>query len=131
MLISTDSWQVKAEQKRNETLGKIPLEWRLPESELEKALKQRNLTGAFFDQYLETHDISIVRQDATHIVDQVQKGQLSAKEVTLAFCKAAAVSHQIVSRASLFVLPFAQADLTRITACMRSSSRRLSQERRS
>ena len=101
MLLSKDSWQVKAEKKRSGTLAKIAPEWRLSEPELEKALKQRNLTGAFFDQYLETHEISIVRQDATQIVGKVQRGQLSAKEVTLAFCKAAAVAHQIVSRVHL------------------------------
>jgi len=98
MLVSKDSWQVKAEKKRSETLGKIAPEWRLTEPELEKALKQRDLTGAFFDQYLEAHEISIVRQDATHLVDRVQRGQLSAKDVALAFCKAAAIAHQIVSR---------------------------------
>jgi amidase len=98
MLVSKDSWQVKAEKKRSETLGKIPVEWRLSDPDLEKALKQRNLTGAFFDQYLQAHEIDIVRLDATHIVDKIQRGDLSAKEVTLSFCKAAAVAHQIVSR---------------------------------
>ena len=98
MLVLQDSWKVKAERKTRETLEKIAPEWRLSEAELAKAAKQKDLTGAFFDQFLDSHEIGIVRQDATWIVEQIQTGKLTARETTLAFCKAAAIAHQIVSR---------------------------------
>ncbi|KAF2498692.1 amidase [Lophium mytilinum] len=95
MLVPKDSWKAKAEKKTSETLAKIAPEWRLSEIELAKAAKQRDLTGAFFDHYLEAQEIDIIRQDATCIVGKVQRGELSAMETTLAFCKAAAIAHQI------------------------------------
>lgn len=99
MLVPKDLWKARAEKKTSETLAKIAPEWRLSATELDKVAKQRDLTGAFFDQYLEAHELDIVRQDATWIVGKVQRGELTAKETTLAFCKAAAIAHQIVSRA--------------------------------
>lgn len=89
---------LKKKKKTSETLAKIAPEWRLPETELAKAAKQRDVTPAFFDQYLDAHELSIARQDATWIVKKLQTGELTARETTLVFGKAAAVAHQIVSR---------------------------------
>ncbi|KAF2839400.1 amidase signature enzyme [Patellaria atrata CBS 101060] len=95
MLVSSDSWKAKT-KKKTKTLAKVPSERRLSKHELDKVAKQRDLTSALFDQYLETHERDIVRQDATVIVEKVQR-ELTVRETTLAFCKAAAIAYRIRS----------------------------------
>lgn len=95
-------WEVRAAEKRASTLAKIPLEWRLSPAELELASKQRDLTGPFMEKFLEPNEISIVNMDSVPIVDAIRSGKLSAVEVTTAFCKTAAVAHQIVSGVGSF-----------------------------
>jgi amidase len=100
MLVPAESWKAKAASKAASTLAKIPREWRLAEADLERASKQRNLTGPFIEQYLNSEELEVIRQDATLIVNRVKKGEYSAKRVALAFCKTAAIAHQIVSHAN-------------------------------
>ena len=97
MLVPSEPWQAKANAKTTATLNKIYSEWRLSKAELEKASKQRDLTGPFIQQYLRADEQAIVNQESVTIVARIQEGNLTAKQVTSAFCKAAAISHQIVS----------------------------------
>jgi amidase len=97
MWFTKDAWKLKAEAKISATLAKIPADWRLPQAELDKAAAQRDITGPFIEQYLEPSELDIIRADATSLVSKLQRGLLTAKQVTLAFCKTAAIAHQIVS----------------------------------
>jgi predicted solute-binding protein len=97
MLVKGKAWEIKAAAKRSSTLAKIPKEWLLDSADLEKASRQRDLTGAFIEQYLSAEEIIIVRQDSVSIVTSLHKGEYSTVQVTRAFCKAAAIAHQIVS----------------------------------
>lgn len=90
-------WEIKAEEKRASTLAKIPAEWRLSPADLELASKQRDLTGAFVQKYLDSDTISIVTRDSVPLVQAIRSGELTSLKVTTAFCKTAAVAHQIVS----------------------------------
>jgi amidase len=90
------TWKVKAEAKTQATLEKIAKDWRLPKSELQKAAAQRDITGPFIQQYLEPSELEIIQQEATTLVSKLQKGLVTAKQVTLAFCKTASIAHQIV-----------------------------------
>lgn len=101
MIVPAESWQARARAKRSATLAKIDPEWRLSNTELEKAAKQRDLTGPFIQQYFDADEQAILNQDAVTIVARIRKGDLTAKKVALSFCKAAAISHQIVSRVQL------------------------------
>lgn len=89
-------WQIRAAEKRKDIHAKIPKEWLLGQSELDKASKQRNITGPFIEQYLNESDIGITCLPATTLVAKLSNGQLKAVEVTQAFCKRAAVAQQIV-----------------------------------
>lgn len=97
MLIPSESWQAKAKAKTDATWAKIYPEWRLSNADLEKAAKQRDLTGPFIQQYFHADEQAILNQEAVAIVANIREGDLTAKEVALSFCKAAAISHQIVS----------------------------------
>jgi amidase len=91
------SWESAAAAKRASVLGKIPEAWRLDEGQLAQARAQRDLTDGFIQQFLNEDEISIISRDSVDIVDQIKQGNLTALEVTSAFCKTAALAHQIVS----------------------------------
>ncbi|KAI0882064.1 amidase [Annulohypoxylon maeteangense] len=91
----TESWKAKAAAKRANTLAKIYPQWRLSPGDIERASTQRDLTGPFIQQFLDHGDISIVSMDSLPIVNAIKQGSLTSLQVATAFCKAAAVAHQI------------------------------------
>jgi amidase len=97
MLPDSPSWKARAAAKRGDTLNKIRPEWRLSPTDLAEAQKQRDITGPFIQQFLEADEVSIISRDSVAIVQDIKKGHLSAVQVTSAFCKTAAIAHQIVS----------------------------------
>jgi amidase len=97
MSVYQSSWETRAAAKRADTLNKIRPEWRLSPIDLAEAQKQRDLTGPFIQKFLEADEISIISKDSVAIVEDIKKGRLTAVQVTSAFCRTAAVAHQIVS----------------------------------
>jgi amidase len=95
------SWESRAAAKRAETLDKIHPEWRLSPKDLERARQQRDITGPFIQQFLDENDIFITSMASVPILQALEEKKLSAVEVTTAFCKRAAVAHQIVSSLGL------------------------------
>lgn len=98
MRVSSQDWEVEAAAKRADTLNKIPSKWRLSPTDVSKAEKQRDLTGSFVHQFLDVVEISIISKDTIQLIEEMKEGKLTAIQVTSAFCKAAAISHQIVSQ---------------------------------
>jgi amidase len=90
------SWQDRAAAKRAETLNRIYPEWRLSAKDLEHARQQRDITGAFIEQFLNEGDVSITSMKSAPILTALRERKLSAVQVATAFCKRAAVAHQIV-----------------------------------
>lgn len=95
--MTSPSWESQAAAKRADTLSKIPPQWRLTDDQLVQAKKQRVLMGPFIQQFLDDDDIFITAKDSSELVVSLQKGTLSAVRVTTAFCKTAAIAHQIVA----------------------------------
>lgn len=91
------SWEAKAKAKVAETKSKIPKEWRLNQSSLDKAKQIKKLSGPFIESFLSDEEISITRNDSTLLVEKVKTGEYTALQVAQAFCKTAAIAHQIVS----------------------------------
>ena len=90
------TWQSRATEKVDETMSKIPTEWRLSNSDLEQAKQRRKLTGAFIESFLDEEELEIVRTDSVPLVERLAYGRYNAKQVVRAFCKTAAMAHQIV-----------------------------------
>ncbi|KAJ2992004.1 hypothetical protein NUW58_g2320 [Xylaria curta] len=88
-------WAARAAAKREDTLNKIRAEWRLSTTDLVKAEKQRDLTGPFIQQFLHDDEISIISKDSVQLVEDIKNAKLTAVQVTSAFCKTAAIAHQI------------------------------------
>ncbi|RGP69091.1 putative general amidase [Fusarium longipes] len=89
------SWQDQAAAKRAETLDKISPEWKLSEKDLKHARQQRDITGFFIQQFLDNESISITSMKTAPILTALKERRLSAVQVVRAFCKRAAVAHQI------------------------------------
>ncbi|KAF8451454.1 amidase signature domain-containing protein [Kalaharituber pfeilii] len=92
---SSPPWKAMAEAKVNETLSKIPPEWRLSQADLDTAKKQRKLKGAFFEQFLTPQELEITKLESMALVERIRSRQYSSLEVARAYAKAAGVAHQI------------------------------------
>ena len=91
-----EPWRDIATRKKAEQQARIPEAWRLPEStDLEKGniLQVPRQSGILTDAELQiTEDY-----DATELVDELAKGNLSSTAVATAFCKRAAIAQQLTN----------------------------------
>lgn len=92
-----NSWEELAADKRAATFDKIPESWRLSKNDLSDAKKQHDLTGSFICKFLTEVEVATTAQSTIQIVSAIQAEHLTAVQVTKAFCKRAAITHQIVS----------------------------------
>ena len=90
------TWQDKAAAKVARTKAKIPDEWTLQKVDLIAAKKQRQLSGPFIERFLNNDELEITNLDTVPLLSQIESGHYTAIRVTKAFCKRAAISHQIV-----------------------------------
>lgn len=90
------SWEDRVAEKRADVLSKIRPAWRLSAEDLERAKTQRDLTGPFIHSFLHPDEVHIVTRESVDLVNAIKTRQLSASQVTAAFCKTAAIAHQIV-----------------------------------
>lgn len=88
-------WKKAGKDKADSVLNLIPQEWRLPT--VPSIEEQRDVTGAYIQQYLDKKEIEITETDAVGIVQKTTTGAWTAVEVAKAFCHRAAVAHQLVS----------------------------------
>ncbi|RAK97695.1 putative general amidase GmdA [Aspergillus ibericus CBS 121593] len=90
------AWQQAAEFKRQSTLDAIPEKWRI-KGPIPSPTEQRDVTGAYIQQFLTEREIAITETDAVGITERTTTGQWTAVEVTEAFCHRAALAHQLVN----------------------------------
>ncbi|KIL93642.1 amidase [Fusarium avenaceum] len=99
-MVSAD-WQALIQQKRTARDERIPKEWRIPETLLSKVSSDSPVSA--FDLLKEAalltpEEVEITEEhDATGLVQKMASGELSAYQVTHAFCKRAAVAHQLTN----------------------------------
>ena len=90
------TWEKIGEKARARLDASIPSEWRIPENKMPAAEQTDVMDTPFLSGLFSEREISITTSSATNIVDVVAKGVWKAEEVTRAFCKRAAVAHQLV-----------------------------------
>lgn len=102
-----DAWKAKAKSKRASILAAIPREWILTPEELNQVSppRRRDIVQYARQEFLTAEERDITEMDAVAIVNAVRSRSLTAEKVTRAFCKAAAIAHQIVSFFSLVSCP--------------------------
>ena len=89
------SWKDRAAAKVAHTASKIPSQWRLSQEDRAKARDQKTLTGSFVGSFLSKREVEIVGLDSIALVEELAAGTLGSLEVTEAYCKIAAIAHQI------------------------------------
>jgi amidase len=91
------SWEEKADEKRNSLYNLIPEEWRLSESILNNPPKNSTIVpsqcGILSKLDLEITEIDNIEELANHIAH----GKYSSVQVIEAYCKRAAIAHQLVN----------------------------------
>jgi len=88
-------WQ-KSAAVRCTTIGqRIPREWRLPEHLVSNSSPIQLLSQDV--GFLSNEESRITELRAVDLLRALRSGSLKAFEVTLAFCKRAAIAHQIVA----------------------------------
>ncbi|KAE8138907.1 amidase signature domain-containing protein [Aspergillus pseudotamarii] len=100
------SWQHRVEQKRQRCANKIPAEWRIPD-ELMASLhapladhKNNLIRNNIIRQsgIMTQHELQITEEyTVPDLLAALANGRLSSVEVTLAYCKRAAMAQQLVS----------------------------------
>jgi len=103
-MASTEGWRDIAARKEKEQLSKIPISWLLPPYILDSAKKAINVLDIPKRSGLLTaKELDITESyDATSLAMELSSRRLSSLEVTVAFCKRAAIAHQVVCRISMF-----------------------------
>lgn len=88
-------WQTITRQKQAHRAASIPQEWRLkslPSQDQRNVLDIPKTCGILNDEELRITET----YDATDMVGMLRKGELKSQVVTEAFCKRAAIAHQVV-----------------------------------
>ncbi|KAF4594398.1 Acetamidase [Ophiocordyceps camponoti-floridani] len=93
----SSSWQQTATAKRNALTASIPPEWHIPSSLLPPTSQDAILDWSETSGWLTTSEAVVTRLSASDLVSRLASGSLRSEEVTIAFCKRAAVAHQLVN----------------------------------
>jgi hypothetical protein len=94
------NWEQLAADKRARIAKSIPSDWRIQDLPKEDCVfDYPKLSGLLSSQELE-----ITSSSATALVEKLAKGQLKSVDVTLAFCKRAALAQQLVSSSAPNIL---------------------------
>lgn len=100
------TWETRAEEKQKECQNLIPEAWKLP-TEVTETLRypletsRNNLMELDIPRrsgILTARELQITEAyDVGHLLKALVAGELTALEVTVAFCKRAAIAQQLVS----------------------------------
>lgn len=105
-------WETKAAERRKQLSNKIPAEWRLKEELLGElsapADKSDNnvLELGFCKRsgILSEKELNITESyTVSELLENLASGKLTAVEVTTAFCKRAAIAHQLVKTSASWI----------------------------
>ena len=104
--MAIEDWEALGAHRRQKLLDKIPPQWRLSKNWTEAItpdVKKVSISVPRESGILSTGELEITENhDATSLVEALASRQLSSYEVTLAFCKRAAIAHQLVSLSLLW-----------------------------
>jgi len=116
-IVDQQDWTDIAAKAQTRLRNSIPSEWRIPQARLPPD-SRLDVTGFPEECGLLTEtELRITGSYATEIVGAMAAGEWSAEEVTRAFCKRAAVAHQVVrlayddKRCTIELMPYRQTAL--------------------
>lgn len=97
----SEPWQAIAARKREEAAKKIPVEWKLP-SKYTDGISETSTASVLHVPkecgLLSARELEITEKyDAVDLIKAISTARFTALEVTVAFCKRAAIAQQLVS----------------------------------
>ena len=100
-VIPIADWKALAASKREAVARKIPADWRLPSAIIEQCTETSTKNVLSIPRecgILTEAEIKITEDyDATELINLMVTRKVTSYEVTLAFCKRAAIAHQCVN----------------------------------
>jgi hypothetical protein len=94
-MVTKGDWKAIAKAKQAERLSKIPKEWIIPEELYKGKINVASIPTTC--GILTENEIHITSNyDATALLEKLRIGKFSSEEVTVAFCKRAAIAQQLV-----------------------------------
>jgi len=96
MVSEIKSYQAIAAAKKAQQLDSIPETWRIPTERFQNALNVMDVPLTC-DLLNETEIRITSDYDATALLEKLKAGVWSVEQVTVAFCKRAAIAQQLVS----------------------------------
>lgn len=95
------NWAKIAAEAQAKLIDSIPAEWQIPQHRLPPD-SRLDVSGFPAESgILSLHELDITDNFATDIVRNIATGEWTSQEVTTAFCKRAAIAHQLVSKLKL------------------------------
>ncbi|KAL8410439.1 hypothetical protein RB596_000212 [Gaeumannomyces avenae] len=88
-------WSDVVAEKLTADKAKIPEEWRLGRDVIDRARSQKTIAGDFIKTLLDAETLQITAMDVAALVETMRDGALTAVQVVTAFCKRAAIAHQL------------------------------------
>jgi len=82
-------------QVRAARASSIPVEWRLAESQIDRAARPIDVVKRA--GLLSEAELALTEQDATELLKKIHAGELTSQAVTEAFLKRAALAHQVAN----------------------------------
>ncbi|KAJ5574137.1 acetamidase [Penicillium hispanicum] len=89
----TSTWEQRAAEKRARIDNSIPAEWEIRSPPTELSVLDFPAASGLLSQ----QELMITQSSASDLVHRLSRGELKAVDVTLAFCKRAALAHQLVN----------------------------------
>ena len=86
------AWEKTAADKKVRIAASIPQEWRIKSLPIEDSVMNFPKISGIMSR----EEIAITESSATDLVTQMAAGRLTSVAVTTAFCKRAALAHQLV-----------------------------------
>jgi len=94
--MAPEAWKETSEKAQQKLAASIPSDWRIGKEHLPPS-SQTNVTSfPAKSGLLSGNELTITESYATDIVKKIATGQWSSENVTKAFCKRAAIAHQMV-----------------------------------
>lgn len=103
--MAVETWKVALAEKQAEVDATLPKEWRLPQSTIDES-KANPTKGVMHIPrecgLLTEKELDITENhDAVDLIQQMAERKLTSYDVTLAFCKRAAIAQQLVFTSTL------------------------------
>jgi amidase len=86
-------WQDRAADKKSRIAASIPQEWRIDAKDTPQSAMDYPRQGVLLD----VNELAITESSATELVKKLATGELTSIAVTNAFCKRAALAHQLLN----------------------------------